>query len=70
LGFIAILMFDHDPFWIACAWAENVVEAAGHPTPGPLRFWRVMMDALIRASLDALESSVGKDNETVGLLTA
>jgi len=28
------------------------------------------MDALMRANLDALELSVGNDNETVGLLTA
>lgn len=55
---------------MAWACAVNVVEAAGHPTPGPLKFCKVTTAALRRASLDALELSVGKDTWMVGLLTA
>jgi hypothetical protein len=29
------------PAAMACCWERKVVEAAGQPTPGPLRFWRV-----------------------------
>lgn len=38
------------PSWMAFCWATNVVEAAGQPTPGPLRFWSVTRAAWIRAS--------------------
>jgi hypothetical protein len=58
------------PSWIAFCWARNVVEAAGQPTPGPLRFWRVTSAACIRVSWDSLEPSVGKETATEGLLTA
>lgn len=43
---------------------------AGHPTPGPFRFWRVTRDATRRAACDAFELSVGNETETLGLLTA
>jgi len=55
---------------MAAVWALKVVDAAGHPTPGPRRFCRVTVAALRRASLDALESSSGKLTWMVGLLTA
>jgi len=58
------------PAWIAACWARNVVAAAGHPTPGPRRFCRVIRAVCIRANWDALEPSVGKDTEIPGLLTA
>lgn len=48
----------------------KVVDAAGHPTPGPWRFCSVTSAALIRANCDALESSTGNETATVGLLTA
>lgn len=59
-------------FWpalMAACWAVNVVETTGQPTPGPLRFWRVTAAALIRASCDAVELSVGNDNLTDGLFS-
>lgn len=55
------------PSWIAFCWALNVVEEAGHPWPGPWRFWRVTMQVSMRASWEAFELSVGKDTLTVGL---
>ena len=58
------------PSLIAFCCKERVVETAGHPFPGPFKFWRVMVAAVILADLSALESPVGKDTETVGLLTA
>lgn len=56
------------PALTAACWAEKVVAATGQPTPGPLMFCRVTAAALIRASWDAWELSVGKDSFTVGLL--
>lgn len=58
------------PSWIAFCCARNVVEAAGQPTPGPLRFWRVTIAACRRVSWEFLELSVGKETATEGLLTA
>jgi hypothetical protein len=58
-------------FWpalIAAFCAENVVDATGHPLPGPFRFWSVTAAAFKRASCEALELSVGKDSCTEGLL--
>lgn len=40
------------PAAAACCWATKVVDAAGHPTPGPLKFCRVMMAASIRVEAD------------------
>lgn len=58
------------PAWIAFCCATNVVDAAGHPTPGPLRFWSVTSAASMRASWEACELSVGKETATLGLLVA
>ena len=58
------------PARIAWACAPKVVAACGHPTPGPKRFWSVIVAALMRASWDACELSVGKDNWTPVLLMA
>ena len=38
------------PSWIAFCTATKVVDAAGQPTPGPRKFWRVTRAALIRAN--------------------
>jgi len=46
------------------------VDAAGQPTPGPFKFWRVTIAAWIRATWDACEESVGKESAMLGLLTA
>jgi len=56
------------PSWMALACAEKVVETMGQPTPGPLRFCKVTAAALILASLESFESSVGNVSLTVGLL--
>jgi hypothetical protein len=61
------LLFE---FWIACCWATKVVDAAGQPTPAPLRFCSVTMAAWMRVSAEALVLSVGNDTATEGLLTA
>lgn len=53
---------------IAACWATHVVEAMGHPTPSPFKFWRVTAAALKRASIDAVELSVGNEIGTDGLL--
>lgn len=37
-----------------------MVDDAGHPTPGPLRFCNVIIAASIRAAWDAFDASVGK----------
>ena len=58
------------PARIACACAPKVVAACGHPTPGPKRFWSVIVAALMRASWEACELSVGKDSWTPVLLMA
>lgn len=55
---------------IACLCALNVVDAAGQPTPGPLKFCKVTAAAFRRASCDAFELSVGNDMVMVGFLTA
>ena len=49
---------------------ESVVDAAGHPTPGPWRFCNVIMLATIRAALEVFELSVGNEKGTAVLLTA
>jgi hypothetical protein len=54
---------------MAFCWARNVVEAAGHPTPGPRRFCKVTIAVCIRASFEALELSVGKETDMPGLFT-
>lgn len=51
----------------ALSCAENVVDAAGHPTPGPDRFWSEEMAVWIRLIWDAVELSVGKEAPTLGL---
>lgn len=58
------------PSWIACACWLKVVEAEGHPTPGPRRFWRVTVAVWSRANWDACELSVGNDTATGVLFTA
>ena len=58
------------PASIAFCCNGNVVETTGHPFPGPFRFWRVMEAAVSLADLSALESPVGNDTDTVGLLRA
>lgn len=58
------------PFLRAAACAEKVVAATGQPTPAPKRFCNVMEAAVIRASCEATELSVGKLNATTVLLTA
>jgi hypothetical protein len=50
--------------------AESVVDAAGHPSPGPLRFCSVTIAASTRASCEATELSSGKDTANDGLFTA
>ena len=50
--------------------ALKVVDATGHPFPGPFRFCSVTAAAFNRASLDAFEASVGKLTCTEGLLIA
>ena len=59
-----------DHCWTALSWDNSVVDAAGQPLPGPLRFWRETSAALMRAALSAFELPVGKLTATVGLLTA
>lgn len=49
---------------------ENVVDAAGQPLPGPLRFCSVTSDATMRAAWDCFELSVGNETGTLGLLIA
>jgi hypothetical protein len=49
---------------------ENVVDAAGQPLPGPLRFCRVIREVTMRAAFDWFELSVGNETRTLGLLTA
>ena len=51
----------------ACCCATNVVEDAGHPTPGPLRFCSVISDASMRAEAEVLSVPVGNVTATVGL---
>jgi len=46
------------------------VDAAGQPTPGPFKFWRVMIAASIRVAASEAELPVGNDKATEGLLTA
>jgi len=58
------------PSWMAFCWARYVVEAAGHPTPGPSRFCKVTNDAWILASLSSFEEPVGKETLIPRLLTA
>lgn len=58
------------PSWMAFCWARNVVEAAGHPTPGPSWFCKVTSDAWILASWSSFEEPVGKETLIPGLLTA
>jgi hypothetical protein len=58
------------PLWRALIWAKNVVDEAGQPTPGPLRFWRVVTDVWRRVIWDATELSVGNGAATPGLLTS
>ena len=58
------------PASIAFCCKGKVVETTGHPFPGPFKFWSVMAAAFSLADLSALESPVGKDKVTVGLLRA
>lgn len=58
------------PASIAFCCEGKVVETTGQPFPGPFKFWRVMAAALSLADFSALESPVGKDTGTVGLLSA
>jgi len=50
--------------------AENVVDAAGQPTPGPLRFWSDEIAVWSLVICEAVELSVGKGAATAGLLTS
>jgi hypothetical protein len=54
---------------IACLCATKVVDAAGHPTPGPLRFCRVTIAVLMRCNWSSPELPVGNVTGMEGLLT-
>ena len=56
--------------WMACACWLKVVEAEGHPSPGPRRFCRVTVAVWSRANWDASELSVGNDTVIAVLFTA
>jgi len=58
------------PAAIAFACACSVVLTIGHPFPTPFKFCNVIDMAVIRASWEAMDESVGKVTGTVGLLTA
>ena len=58
------------PAWISCACWLKVVEAEGHPCPGPWRFCRVTIAVWMRSNWDACELSVGNDTVIAVLFTA
>ena len=58
------------PALTACCKAPSLVDANGQPFPGPFRFWMVTDAALILADWSGIESPVGKETLTEGLLTA
>lgn len=58
------------PASIAFCKAPSLVDANGHPFPGPFKFWIVMEAAVILPDLSCFESPVGNETFTVGLFTA
>ena len=54
---------------ISCCSFPYTVDTAGHPTPGPCRFWRVESKVAMRACCSAFELPVGNGAAMGGLLT-
>jgi hypothetical protein len=55
-------------FWRLCTCAPQVVEACGHPTPGPWRFCKVMVAIWKIVNWDCTESSSGKGGTATAVL--
>ena len=54
---------------LICCWSSPyTVDTAGHPTPGPFKFWSVDSKVAMRACWSALELPVGKGAAMGGLL--
>lgn len=58
------------PASIAFCKAPSLVDANGHPFPGPFKFWIVIEAAVILPDLSCFESPVGNETFTEGLFTA
>ena len=53
---------------MSCCSFPYCVDTAGHPTPGPCRFWRVESKVAMRACCSGFESPVGNGAAMGGLL--